>query len=88
MIRLNLRLLQVFQYLQQFKLDVCYKLGKEYIILNVLSQLTSANTLLSNPQHLELKVLFTYNTTLVEIYPTMISQILASYKANLWWAQL
>ncbi len=81
--RLNLRLVQVSQFLQQFKLDVCHKLGKEHIIPDVLSRLASANTGHADPHHLELDVLFTYSTTLVELHPALVSRILAGYKADL-----
>ncbi len=86
--RLNLKLVRASQFLQQFKLDVWYKPGKEHIILDVLSQLVSANTRHPDPLHSELDILFTYNTTLVEIHPALVSQILAGYKEDPWWARL
>ena len=82
--KLNLRLMQAFQFFQQFKLDICHKLGKKHIIPNALNQLTSANTRHPDLQHSELNALFTYNAILVEIYPSQVSQILARYKINLW----
>lgn len=86
--RLNLRLVRVFQFLQQFKLKVRHKLGKEHIIPNTLSHLASFNTGYTDSQHSELDTLFTYSTMLVKLYPTLISRILASYEADPWWAQL
>ena len=80
--RLNLRLIQASQFLQQFKLDVCHKLGKEYIIPNALNHLASTKMCHTNLQHSELDVLFTYNATLVKIYPVLVSRILAGYKAD------
>lgn len=78
--RLNLRLVQVFQFLQQFKLDDCHKSGKEHIIPNTFSRLASANTCYPDPQHSELDAWFTYNVTLVEIHPSLVSRILAEYQ--------
>lgn len=83
MMRLNLRLVRVSQFLQQFILEVRHKLGKEHIIPDTLSRLTSSNTGQADPQHSELDALFTYNTMLVELHPTLISRILAGYKADL-----
>ena len=80
--RLNLRLVRASQFLQQFKLDVCHKPGKKHIILDALSRLASTNTRHSDPQHSELDALFTYNTTLVEIYLALVSRILAGYEAD------
>lgn len=42
--RLNLRLVQASQFLQQFKLDIRHKPRKERIILNTLRHLTSVNS--------------------------------------------
>ena len=86
--RLNLRLVRASQFLQQFKLDVRHKPGKEHIVPDTLSWLASANTRHPDPQHSELDALFTYNTTLVEMHPALVSWILADYQADPWWAQL
>ena len=85
--KLNLRLVRAFQFLQQFKLNVWYKPSKEHIVLDALSRLASTNRH-PNPQHSELDVLFIYNTTLFEMHLALVSQILAGYKANPWWAWL
>lgn len=82
--RLNLRLVQAFQFLQQFKLDVWHKPGKEHIIPDALSLLASATTRHPDPLHSELDALFTYNTMLVKMYPALVSRILVSYKENPW----
>lgn len=87
-IRLNLRLVQASQFLQQFKLDIWHKPGREHIIPNVLSRLANANTRYPNLLYSELDILFTYNTTLIKIYPALVSQILAGYKEDLWWVRL
>lgn len=80
--RLNLRLVRASQFLQQFKLDVCHKPGKEHIIPDALSQLASVNIGQADPSYSELDVLFIYNTTLIEIHPKLISRILARYEAD------
>lgn len=54
-----------------------HKSHKKYIISDTLSHLASANTPHLDPYYLELDVLFTYNTTLVKIDPSFMSQILA-----------
>lgn len=84
MMRLNLRLVRVSQFLQQFKLSVRHKPGKEHIIPDALSRLTSSNTRHSDAQHSEFDALFTYSTTLIELYLTLISRILVGYKADPW----
>lgn len=71
--RLNSRLVQVSQLLQQFKFDICHKPNKEHIIPDILSQLASTNTRYPNLQHLEINILFIYNATLVKIYPARVS---------------
>lgn len=76
--RLNLRLVRASQFLQQFRLDVCHKPGKEHIVPDALSRLASANKY-PDPQHSEPDTLFTYNITLVEMHPALVSQILAGY---------
>ena len=86
--RLNLRLMRASQFFQQFKLEVRHKPGKEHIIPDALSRFVSSNTGHADPQHSELDALFTYSTTLVKLYPTLISRILAGYEADLWWARL
>lgn len=82
--RLNLRLVRAFQFLQQFKLEVRHKPGKEHIIPDALSRLASSNRGHADPQYSELNALFTYSTTLVELHPTLISRILAGYEADPW----
>ena len=87
-IRLNLPLVRASQFLQQFKLDVRHKPGKEHIIPNVLNQLARANVGQAYPSYSELAALFIYNTTFVEIWPKLISRILAGYKADDYWSCL
>lgn len=86
--RLNLRLVRASQFLQQFKLDIRHKPGKEHTIPDALNQLASANVGQVDPCYSELNALFTYNTTLVEIRPELISRILAGYAADDYWSRL
>ncbi len=86
--RLNLRLIRASQFLQQFKLDVCHKPGKEHIIPDALSRLASANVGQADPSYSELDALFIYNAILVEIRPELISRILARYEVDDYWSRL
>lgn len=86
--KFNPRRVRVSQFLRQFKLNVRHKPGKKHIISDALSRLASANTCQSDSQYSELDALFIYNPTLVEIHPALVSQILAGYKADPWWARL
>ena len=86
--RMNLRLIRASQFLQQFKLDVRNKSGKEQIIPDALSRLASMNVGCSDPSHSELDALFTYNATFIEIHPNLISRILAGYEDDEYWARL
>lgn len=61
--------------------------GKEEIIINALSCLTNTNVGCANPFYSKLDALFTYNTTLIEIHPGLVSRILASYKDDKYWAR-
>lgn len=78
-IKINLRLVKASQFLQQFKLDVWYKPGKEQIIFDTLSRLASTNVGCTYYFYSELDALFTYNATLVKIYFNLVSKILTSY---------
>lgn len=80
--RLNLQLIKAFQFLQQFKLDVCHKLDKEHIILDALSRLASSNIGPIELSYLELNAFYICNTTLIEIHLILIFQILAEYNSN------
>lgn len=86
--KMNLRLVRASLFLQQFRLDVRHKPGKEHIISDALSRLASTNVGCSDASHSELDTLFTYNTTLIEIHPDLISRILARYEDDKYWARL
>lgn len=82
---INVRLVNILQFFCQFsKLEICHKLGKEYIIPDVLYCITNTNTnLLSfDPEFSEIDVLFTYTTTSVDIHPNSIKRIINGYKTN------
>lgn len=76
---MNLRLVRASQFLQQFKLDVWYKPGKEQIIFDTFSRLASTNVGCTYYFYSKLDALFTYNATLVKIYFNLVSKILTSY---------
>lgn len=82
--RLNLQLVKVFQFIKQFKLNIRHKLGKKHIILDILSHLTSVKIIFADSLYLELDALFLYNITLVEIYLTLLSKILVEYNLDAW----
>ena len=87
-IRLNLRLVRASEFLQQFKLDVRHKPGKEHIIWDALTRLATSNIGTAEPFYLELDALFLYNTTLVEIHLTLVLRIIAGYNADACWSRL
>lgn len=77
---MNLHLVKAFQFLQQFKLDVRHKPGKEDIISDALSRLANISIDCADPSYSKLDALFMYNATLVEIYPDLVLRILAGYE--------
>lgn len=85
---MNFRLVKASQFLQQFKLDIQYKPGKEYIILDALSCLASINVSCADPSYSKLDVLFMYSAILIEIHPNLLSSILAGYEDDEYWAHL
>ena len=58
--RINVRLVRASQFLRQFNLEVRYKPDKEYIVLDALSRLISANKLTLSEDHSKLNVLYVY----------------------------
>ena len=86
--RINLCLVRASQFLQQFKLDVQHKPGKEHIILDALNRLANTNISYANPSYSELDALFMYNTTLVKIYLDLVSKYLADYEDDKYWVHL
>lgn len=82
--RLNLKLVRASQFLQQFRLDVRHKPGKEHIIPDALSRLANATPTPTDPHYSELDALYIYNITLIKIHPHLVSRILAGYDSDPW----
>lgn len=84
--RLNLWLVKVSQFLQQSKLSIWHKRGNKYIIFDILNRL--ANTIGGpiNPFYIMFDIFFVYNTTLVEIHPTLVMGIFTGYNTDAWWS--
>ena len=63
---------------------VYYKLEKEYIIFIAFSKFASINTnfLFLDLNYVKLNILFTYSTTLVKLYLSMLVRIIKNYKQN------
>ena len=53
--KLNFRLIRVFIYLFQFRLNICYRLDKRYIISNTLFKLLTKKLFLNKNNNLNLK---------------------------------
>lgn len=87
-IKMNIYLIRVFQFFQQFRLVVCHKLGQEHIIPDGLSRLASANRAIYKKVYSELDALFIYYATLVEISPKLIKHILDDYLADDQWVKV
>lgn len=58
---INLKLVQVLQYLCQFNFNICYKLGKNNIMPDALLQLVSVNTEILLLTHNKFNILFITN---------------------------
>ena len=86
--RINVYLVRVSQFLQQFCLVVWHKPGKKYIIPDTLRRLASANRARHDEVYSELDALFTYHATLVEISPDLIKRIFDGYLADDWWVKV
>ncbi len=85
---MNVCLMRASQFLQQFRLVVRHKPGKEHIIPNALSRLASASHAGHDEVYSELDALFTYHATLMEISPNLIKHIFDGYLANDWWVKV
>lgn len=80
--KLNLRLIRIFEYLQRFNIEIYHKPGKQHIVPDTLSQLTSINSD-KKPVFIkdELDILFTI--LLVQIEQVFKEKILNGYKSDL-----
>lgn len=83
--RLNLKFVQVSEFLYQFKLNIYHKSGKDQIISDALSYFANAKILYADLYLFEFDALFAFNNILVNIHLTLVSRILANYKAKAWW---
>ena len=79
-IRSNIRLVRVSQYLSQFSLDIRHKPGKDNIVSDALSRLSSTDMCLSGSNdYSELDALYVYNTTFVEISENFRNRLIQEY---------
>lgn len=83
--RMNIRLVRASQFLRQFPLDVRHKPGKEHIVPDTLSRLTSTNKSSLSSSHDELDTLFT--TTLIEMAPTFLEGLVQGYQEDDFWVR-
>lgn len=85
-IRSNIRLVRASQYLSQFSLDVRHKPGKDNVVPDALSRLSSTDvTSLGSKDYSELDALYIYNTTLVEISKDFSDRIIKGYANDPRW---
>ena len=87
-LRMNIRLIKASQFLNQFNLNIRYKSRKNHIVSNALSRLASANIELLSKEHFELNVLYTYNTTLIEMFEKFRKKIIENYNKNSIWKRI
>lgn len=87
MMKMNVQLIQAFQFLSQFLLNICYKPGRFNIVTDAFLRLPSNNTLTKtiSPKFNKLDALYTYNTTLVQINDSFAIKICKRYNNNLAW---
>ena len=88
--QMNVCLVCASQFLRQFPLVIWHKPGKKYILPNVLSRLTSANTNLpfQDLAYSKLDALFIYNATLIAMNEDLAQRIVKGYKNNPWWVKI
>lgn len=71
-IRINVCLVRISPFLQQFYFVVRYKLGKEQIIPDALNRLASANCAGHNELYFEFDTFFTYYASSIEMSPNLV----------------
>jgi len=83
--RLNQRLICASAYLSQFDLNIRYRLGKQHVLPDALSHLTSSAV--SKNQGDEVLDLYAhaYHTTLVEMSKEMKDWVITAYKTDKTW---
>lgn len=87
-LRMNIRLIKVPQIFNQFRLNIKYKLDKNHKIFDAFFRFVSINTKTQSSKHSKLNVLFTYNTTLIEMSNKFYDNILKRYFKNLVWKNI
>ena len=87
-VRLNLRLVRAFQYIQRFELDVRHKPEKRNVIPDALSRLASINNQSEPSGHVELDMLYVYTATLVEINNDFKRRIIKGYRSDPSWIKI
>ena len=85
--RMNVRLIRASQFLRQFDLDVRHKPGKEHILPDALSRLTSINTDVSiSKDHSELDALFTM--ALMQMNSNFHDRCVQGYQEDTYWKRI
>ena len=90
--RMNVRLVRASQFLRQFRLEVRHKPGKEHIVPDALSRLTSARpTSTLSSDHSELDALYTdydYTSTQVQMSEAFRTRLIEAYCKDKRWAKI
>ena len=84
-LRINIRLIRASQFLRQFRLEVRHKSGKEHIVPDTLSRLTSARPSTLSSDYSKLNTLYTdydYTSTQVQISEVFRTQLTEAYCKN------
>ena len=85
--KLNLRLIRASDYIQRFNLDIRHKPGKQHVVPNALSRLSSDNAEPKTAENDdELDALFT--ASLVEMNEAFRKRIVDDYKSDLNWQRI
>ena len=87
-LRMNIRLIKISQFLSQFNLNIRYKFDKNHIMFDALFRLVNVNTETCSNEHSKLNILFTYNATFVELFDQFYDKILKSYFENSVWKKI
>lgn len=85
---MNIKLIRVFQFSNQFNLNMRYKSSKDYIISNVLSRFASTNVSTLSSDHFELNVLYVYNATLIKMFDNFRNKLIENYSSNSAWKKI
>ena len=87
--KLNLRLIRAFEYLQRFRLDVRYKLGKTNIVFDALSRLTNREFRFKINEFLDaLFAVRCFSVSLVEMNSDFRQRLLLGYQEEPKWERV